>query len=360
MIPLVLRADFEDPAGEPFVVRLGAAGGPGAASLAGDVNGVLYYQAEKGCFGVRRPDDAPLSGDVVFANPAAGTIHRWLRAGSAHNTLLVTERCDQLCQMCSQPPRKTHVDLFGHLEEACLLADTGACIGFSGGEPLLYKEALFSLLERVGEQRPDLSFHVLTNGQHFDRADAPRLRQPVFQRVLWGVPLYSAGPALHDEIVVKQGAFARLMESFALLARTGQSIELRTVLLRSNYPGLPEMARMVADRLPFIATWAIMQLERSGFARNRWNTLFVDHSAEPGPLEQAVALAAARGIETALFNMPYCTVGPRLRRYLHASISDWKRAFPEECKDCSARALCGGFFAWHPSLKDYARGGALT
>ena len=78
---------------------------------------------------------------------------------------------------------------------------------------MLHKEAVRAAA--TVWRRPDLRFHVLTNGQHFTRRGCTR-RIPA-GRVLWGIPLYAAS-GLHDEIVGKQGAFARLMESFALLA----------------------------------------------------------------------------------------------------------------------------------------------
>lgn len=104
------------------------------------------------------------------SNPPPGRIERLLRSDSPHNTFLVTERCDQLCVMCSQPPKKTHVDRFVLLEEACLLAKPGELIGISGGEPTLYKGQLLGMLGRVLHAREDLQFHVLTNGQHSMRA----------------------------------------------------------------------------------------------------------------------------------------------------------------------------------------------
>lgn len=348
MIPLSLgvRADAE----VPFVTRLRAAGdAPGAA------DSIRLFEEGKetgfaGPYGFFTliPDGQDLDGDVVLVDPARGAVQRLIRASSRHNTLLITEQCDQLCVMCSQPPKKTHVDRFAHYNAACLLAPHGATIGISGGEPTLYKEQLFSLIEQVFAARPDLTFHVLSNGQHFELADADRLRGPAFKRVTWGIPLYSAHAGLHDQLVGKAGAFERLERSFHALLLAGANIELRTVVMQQSVRGLSDLAQHLVARLSFIASWSIMQLEHIGFARNRWSELYFDHSEEFAPIASALDLAGLHAIDARLFNFPLCTVPPNYRHLAPASISDWKTKFPDVCAACSERQTCAGFFAWHP------------
>jgi His-Xaa-Ser system radical SAM maturase HxsC len=281
-------------------------------------------------------------------SPMTSRAERLIRAKSDHNSLLVTERCDQLCLMCSQPPKKTHVDRFSVLTEAALLAPKNCVIGITGGEPTLYKDQLLSMLERVLASRPDLKFQVLSNGQHFEEMDIGRLRNSVFRRVQWGIPLYAGAAELHDEIVGKDGAFDRLQQSFAYLICAGASVELRTVLLSSNVDALSALARFVISRLRFINAWSIMQLENIGFARNRWSKLYVDHCRNFDPVGRALSIAILHGVNARLFNFARCTVPPEFREYALASISDWKRRYAEACATCSERSLCSGFFEWHP------------
>src|SRR3546814_13220415 len=68
--------------------------------------------------------------------------------------------------------------------------------------------------------------------------------------------------------------------SLANLLHAGARVELRTVLLRSNCAQLPALARYAGARLRFIHAWSIMQLEKIGFARQRWNDLRVDHASD--------------------------------------------------------------------------------
>jgi len=348
MIPLRLEVVAEG--SEPFVTRLRrgqAASGGDSVMIEDGAEGAVFAGA-KGLLVTGPLPPAGFEDDVILVHPAAGRAERLIRAGSAHNSLLVTERCDQLCVMCSQPPKKSHVDRFQLLKEACLLAPDAATIGISGGEPTLYKEQLLSLVEDVAAKRPDLAFHILSNGQHFDEGDVARLRSPAFRRVAWGIPLYAAEAELHDEIVGKAGAFERLHSSFAHLLRSGARIELRTVLMQANAPGLDKLATYVSNRLRFIETWSIMQLEHIGFAKNRWNSLYFDHRSDFGPVGRALDRALVRGIPVRLFNFPRCSVPAPYRPLAAASISDWKRKYMPDCDGCAERDACTGFFEWHP------------
>lgn len=350
MIPLSLAAVAE--AERPYITRLRAsrnhcADHRDSLLVESGADGATFA-GQWGLLSLEGLNAGQLDGDVVLVEPAAGRVERILRAGSPHNTLLVTERCDQLCVMCSQPPKKTHHDRFDLFEEACMLAEPGSLIGVSGGEPTLYKEALLGMMERVLAERPDLGFHVLTNGQHFEQADIERLRSPLYRRVTWGIPLYSAEATLHDLIVAKPGAFERLERSFARLCLAGARVELRTVVLTSNVAALSETAGYVTSRLRFIEVWSIMQLEHIGFARNRWQKLYVDHRRDFAPIAEAIDLATLHGVSAQLFNFPRCTVPEPFRELAVASISDWKRKYAAVCEPCRERDQCCGYFEWHP------------
>jgi len=350
MIPLTLKTVTD--AEEPFVARLrNTANGQTEhdAVLIADDGHTALYCGRAGLIEINGVPPHELDGDVVLVSPASNRLERLVRAASPHNTLLVTERCDQLCVMCSQPPKKTHVDRFGALTEAALLAPPNCVLGVTGGEPTLYKEQLFGMIEQVLAQRPDLKFHVLSNAQHFDPADVARLRNPLYRKVEWGIPIYAAGSTLHDEIVGKAGAFDRLEESLALLLAAGAAVELRTVVLSSNVDSLPTLARFVVSRLRFVEAWSIMQLENIGFARGRWLQLYVDHVGNFAPIAEALGVAVLHGMKVRLFNFARCTVPAEFRDYAVASISDWKRRYATACTECNERDLCSGFFEWHPN-----------
>ena len=359
MIPLRLRAEAPDRT-DPFVVRLNGSHGNKDADTAQDLfltgteSGMLRFSGPGGELAVFDADMAEIDGDVLLVDPKHSRANRLIRAQSRHNSLLVTERCDQVCVMCSQPPKRHHVDLFPLLRQAVVLAPDNAVIGITGGEPTLYKDQLLDLVTEALDQRPDLTFHILSNGQHLSEEDIVRLQPLPFEKVQWGIPIYSHIGARQDEIVGKAGAFDRLQETFALLAASGANIELRTVVMQPNVHDLPDLAAFIHAKIPFASVWAIMQLENIGYARMNWNAIFHDSGVEFGPIGRAVMFATARGHLVQLYNFPLCTVPGPYREFAVQSISDCKMKFLRSCNSCSLRAKCGGFFEWYTEKTGFA------
>lgn len=361
MIPLRLRAHVEDDERPFFVAKISSTDSgidhpdintqlldECQAMLVAELEDELVFQTSQGYLRIAGASISDIDNDVLFVDAYHRMAYRWIRAQSSHNTLVITEQCDQLCVMCSQPPKKYHVDLFEYFVKAACLAPFNTVIGISGGEPTLYKRQLFELVTTVIHRRPDLRFHILTNAQHFTADDLPRLRDPVFQRVCWGVPIYAPNADMHDEIVKKSGAFNTLLNAFAYLLRAIAPVEIRTVIMKLNLPLLPDLARFVSKHLSFADTWALMQLENIGFGRMRWQELFVDHSIEFEPIADAIDIATAYGMNTQLYNFPLCTVPAPYRVIAGQTISDWKQKYLAVCSPCTVKSQCTGFFEWHP------------
>lgn len=138
------------------------------------------------------------------------------------------------------------------------------------------------------------------------------------------------------------------MEGFTHLIMAGSRVELRTVMMTNNREGVPDLARLIVGRLGFCSQWSIMQLERIGFARNRFDELYANPIARFEEIATAVDTALLFGIPVALFNFPRCHVPPPYRHLAAASISDWKQKFASGCNSCSEQALCSGLFEWQP------------
>jgi His-Xaa-Ser system radical SAM maturase HxsC len=256
--------------------------------------------------------------------------------------------------MCSQPPKKSHQDRFTFFQKAAMLAPHGLTITITGGEPTLHKESLFEFFRTTLAERPDLRFRVLSNAQHFAPQDRSFLEESR-RSVSWGIPLYSANAAHHDEVVGKVGAFAQLLTGLAILGSAGAAIELRTVVTRQTLRDLVKTAEFVAANVAFATTWAIMQLEAAGYARTKWNELFADTSTEFEEVAKALDIAKLRGVDALLFNFPLCTIPSRYRSRAPRAISDWKTKYLRQCRGCSLHEQCGGFFEWYPEAHGFQK-----
>lgn len=350
MIPLTLKA-VRPPVSGTIVARLNASrsavdGSPLDAYYIGRRGDALEFDFCGFSLLLEHPNVDELDGDVVLIGEGRNTASRIIRASSEHNTLVVTEKCDQLCIMCSQPPKDYHQDLFPAYREACLLAPKNAIIGISGGEPTLYKEQLLGMLIDLQRHRPDLRFHILTNAQHFEDVDISKLRI-LASNTIWGVPIYSSKAEQHDRIVGKLGAFANLQKGLKVLAISASIVELRTVVLQTNIDHLQLLGNYISVQYPFFATWAIMQLESIGFARLDWAAKFCDTSARFTNIADAVDIVAGRGFSVHLYNFPRCTVPISYRKFCTRSISDWKSRYLTACGSCHESSICSGFFQWY-------------
>ena len=360
MIRLDYSVDHVPPDRTPYCVRVehGEIVPPGSGAAIMHVRGeTAEVVSAAGTFSFGLTDERHFAGDVLLVHPERGRMHRIIRAGANSNTIMLTEECDQRCIMCSQPPRQRRYDYFDLYLEAVRLAPRNAVLGISGGEPTLLKRDLFAFFLKAATHRPDIRFHVLSNGQHLDAADQPALRE-LSDRVMWGIPLYAPTAAVHDAVVAKPGAFGRVLDSLDLLIGCGAPVELRTVVLQQNFRELPRLAEYLATHFFGISHWAIMQLERFGYGRLNWSACFVDTSTTFSRIASAVSICDVRGLPVVLYNFPLCTVPDAYRSACAPSISDWKRKYLAPCATCALKSSCGGVFEWYREGDGFRRMGA--
>lgn len=285
--------------------------------------------------------------DVVAVSPDGLRIRVLWRHHSRQNSILLTERCNHYCLMCSQPP-KTAVDdhlLAQAFELIRLLPRDTAEIGFTGGEPTLYGEDLIELLRLTRNLHPGSEVHVLSNGTRFaDPAFAAAWASIENPNMMVGIPLYGAEPARHDYVVQAEGAFNETVPGIMNLARLGQRIEIRVVLHRQTAPALPEIAEFIARNLPFVDQVALMGLEMIGLARANIPALWIDPTEYADQLAEAVLILDRSRIHTMIYNHQLCLLPRSLWPWTVRSISDWKNEYHPECADCGVRDQCGGFF----------------
>lgn len=295
--------------------------------------------------------------DIVRINPAQGEVRVLFRKSAPHNSLLVTERCNSFCLMCSQPPRQVDdgyivQDILRAIE---LMPRETPAFGITGGEPTLAGDGFFDIVGHARNFLPDTELHVLTNGRRF--ADVEFAEQFAALRhsgVRLGIPLYSDQPGRHDFVVQARGAYDETVKGLLNLATFGVRIELRVVVHQHTYERLPELARFITRNLPFVEHVALMGLELTGFAKVNLDNLWIDPFHYQRQLAVAVSVLRKGRVPVLVFNHQLCVVPESVRPVCVASISDWKNDYLPACAACSARNQCGGFFSTGISLAKHS------
>lgn len=287
------------------------------------------------------------AGDIIAVSPDGRRLNVLWKSTATHNSLLLTEQCDNYCLMCSQPPKDRDDSwLFDRARRIIsLLPPSAHSLGLTGGEPTLHGDDLINLLEECQRIRPDLSLHLLSNGRRFaDARYADRYAQVGLADIMVGIPVYAPEPALHDYIVQAQGAFTETIRGILNLASLRQRIEIRIVIQRHTVPILRDLAIFIARNLPFVDQVALMGLEMTGLARPNSSEVWIDPVDYQAELAQATQYLTDAGVSAKIYNHQLCVLDSRLWPFAVRSISDWKNDYLPVCGTCSVREECGGVF----------------
>lgn len=307
---------------------------------------------------LRIPPDLEYLGDGdVIRLRHDGNLSVLFRRSATSNALLVTQRCNSFCIMCSQPPRKGDDSYIAEeLAEAIPLFDRGAKeIGITGGEPTLLGQKFLDLVSLLKSWLPDTAVHVLTNGRTLaDMTLAKGIADIKHPDLMLGIPLYSDIPSDHDFIVQAKGAYDETLRGIINAKRCGLRVELRVVIHRHNYEALPRLARFIGRNLQFVDHVALMGLEPIGFAKTNFDELFIDPVDYEDQLRDAVLRLRRAAVRVSIYNHQLCVLPASLRSYAVQSISDWKREYLSVCSECSQVGDCAGFFS--SSLESPSRG----
>ncbi len=286
-------------------------------------------------------------GDVVRVDPARRFVSVFYRKGSPTNSILVTERCDNYCLMCSQPPKAQDDSyLVDEVYRWIHLVDKDTPeLGITGGEPGLLGARLPALVAHIARVLPRTSLHVLSNGRQFaDPAFAKAIAAARHPDLMIGIPLYSDLAEEHDYVVQARGAYSETIRGILALKAAGVRVEIRTVMHAQTVARLPELATFIARNLLFVDHVALMGLELMGFARTNLEELWVNPVDYQTKLAAAVETLDRARMSVSIYNTPLCLIPAALHPFARQSISDWKNAYPEECGDCTRKGQCAGFF----------------
>ena len=148
-------------------------------------------------------------GDIMRISPVEHSIRVLFRMAASVNSFLLTERCNNYCLMCSQPPRNVQDGwIVDEILETLPLIDPGVPeIMFSGGEPTLLGDRFLELVRASKSYLPWTALHVLSNGRSFSDPEFARsLGEIGHPDLMIGIPIYADLPHIHDYVVQADGA----------------------------------------------------------------------------------------------------------------------------------------------------------
>lgn len=287
------------------------------------------------------------AGDVLSVAADGGALRVIWRQASQQNSILLTERCDNFCLMCSQPPKRRNDDwlLADAMDLVRLLPPDTQQFGITGGEPTIYGDGLIQLLKLCTTLIPVAGVHVLSNGRRFSDLEFAQAWAGIKnENLMVGIPVYGTEPSLHDYVVQAEGAFSETIAGIMNLASVDQRIEVRVVIHKQTAPALVEIAEFIARNLPFVEQVALMGLEMTGFARANIDEIWIDPVDYAPALTEAAAILDDAGMRTMIYNHQLCLIEREAWPFAVHSISDWKNEYHDECAKCAVMQECGGFF----------------
>jgi len=283
-------------------------------------------------------------GDIVSID-GRGRIDILYERLSAHNSLLVTERCNCSCVMCPQHINNHETDKTPlNLRIISLIDKNVRSLGITGGEPTLLGDGLIDIVRTCRDNLPKTTLILLTNGIRLDDFDyVKKLMLIQHPDLIIDIPVYSDTDTEHNKIIRANG-FYRTIAGLYNLARFNQRIGLRIVIHKLTYQRLPQLAEFIYHNFPFIFHVAFMQMETINLARENIEHLWIDPHDYNEQLQKATLYLWRRGMNVSIYNSQLCVLPRDLWPFARKSISDWKNIYLDRCAGCNVRQICGGLF----------------
>jgi len=172
---------------------------------------------------------------------------------SNDNLLFITEKCNSRCIFCPQPPKNVDdFEYYFNVNNSILdnLDKTVEYIGITGGEPLLAKEYLFKLLDKINNKLPHTEVQLLTNGKLLGNKEYfSEISNYITDKYIFGIPLYSDFENDHDNLVGCRNSYINTLKGLYNLASIGARIELRIVLNKVTISRLKQISEFIFKNL---------------------------------------------------------------------------------------------------------------
>lgn len=214
--------------------------------------------------------------------------------------------CNNRCRFCVQGMkrerygRRSKEELFEILEK-----NRQRCEGvvFTGGEPALHPDIL--ALVRKARDLNYLSIQLQTNGRMF--AYRKLCREFIAAGATEFSPaLHGHQAALHDYLTTVPGSFEQTVAGIRNLAALGQKIVTNSVITRSNFRHLPDLARLLVSlKVDQFQLAFVHPVGSAGLDRN-FTSVVPRFSLLEHFLHRALEIGAAADIRVMTEAVPHC------------------------------------------------------
>ena len=285
----------------------------------------------------------------VFQINSAGIFYRCYDSASADNALMITAHCNSNCIMCpatdtqrksnNTPDLREFLNIIRHIPSDC------EHLTLTGGEPFLFGEDFFVILDRLRVSMPRTEYLLLTNGRAF--AYMPYIvhfKETAPPNMLIGIPLHGYDAKTHDRITRSPGGFLQTATGIKRLLKCGYSVEIRIVVSKLNRTFITQIAELIATEFQGVSRVEIMGLEMLGNAAVYKEDVWIPYREAFLAAKEAIDLLVRLSITVGLYNFPLCAVDREYYLIAAKSITDFKVRYPEKCKGCAVKDACGGVF----------------
>lgn len=264
-------------------------------------------------------------------------------------TVFLTGHCNSNCLMCpmteterTSPDDVSDAFLLQYLD---LLPESVAHLVITGGEPTLRRSLFLQSLQKLGERFPRAEVLLLTNGRSFsDSAFLQEALQVAPADLFTAIPLHGPTAALHDAITRAPGSFAQTIQGIRNLLDRKARVEIRIVVSRLNASAISELVQLIGRYFPTVSIVNFISLETRGNCAAHFKQVYLDPEASFRAIRGSILQLLSQGIPVFLYNFPLCAVEPGFWSLCKKSISPEKIRYPQECRTCSRKISCGGFF----------------
>lgn len=300
--------------------------------------------------------------DIVEIS-STGILYRAFANNEADSTLFLGAKCNSNCIMCPAGDQERK-NGFSYSRELLMkyidyLPLDLEYLVITGGEPTMQVDLFLDALERVKAKFPFTQVLLLTNGRslsdHWLYTQVCE-RKPANFRI--AIPIHGETPSLHDSITRASGSFEQTMLGLRRLMDSDIKIEVRIVVTKANCDHLLNIAKMISENFPRVFIVNFLGLEPRGNCALNFDSVYIEHRSAFLKSRDAIDHLIAHGYDVGLYNFPLCAVDKDYWPLAAQSISQYKNVFPADCKKCSVKRICAGFFTAamsiaHPEVTPY-------